>query len=147
MVHRKKHNATRLISPPFNFPVYKSHQWITSSPTALVQSPVDLSAHSRNCSTEMGEGDGASKVFTMEEVSVHNTDKDCWLIINGKVCTLISDDNSLPYFYSFFCFATFFLQFQGFLDRNVFHLFFVCSLFISYYLFLDSVFCGYVMYS
>ncbi|KAJ6370242.1 hypothetical protein OIU76_028507, partial [Salix suchowensis] len=27
---------------------------------------------------------GDSKVFTFEEVSVHNNHKDCWLIINGK---------------------------------------------------------------
>ncbi|XVE81377.1 hypothetical protein DITRI_Ditri15bG0058700 [Diplodiscus trichospermus] len=28
---------------------------------------------------------GARKVFTLAQVSEHNTPKDCWLIINGKV--------------------------------------------------------------
>ncbi|KAJ6949071.1 hypothetical protein NC651_003166 [Populus alba x Populus x berolinensis] len=28
---------------------------------------------------------GDAKVFTFEDVTVHNKPKDCWLIINGKV--------------------------------------------------------------
>lgn len=31
---------------------------------------------------------GERKVFTLDEVSQHNSPKDCWLVIDGKVCRL-----------------------------------------------------------
>jgi hypothetical protein len=47
---------------------------------------------------------GNGKVFTLAEVSAHNSPKDCWLVVEGRV----------PFFFSFPIFFTFpFLAMMG----------------------------------
>lgn len=41
---------------------------------------------------------GERKVYTLAEVSEHNDPKDCWLVIDGKVCRIFLRDQNLIQF-------------------------------------------------
>lgn len=51
-------------------------------------SPFCCCFFSGSCSDSIGQMGGETKVFTLAEVSEHNTPKDCWLVIEGKVGAL-----------------------------------------------------------
>jgi len=88
-----------------SLPVYKARQilWL-----ACASSTLWFSIKRKLRNKEMG---GDAKVFTFEDVTVHNKPKDCWLIINGKVRSFIEFSWKI-------CSFLFFCWFYGLISRN-----------------------------
>lgn len=78
---------------PFLLPPCDFHLPLAPSPPLFLTPPVsNLSiSHSLFAVPSLADMGADSKVFTLEDVSKHNTHKDCWLLIGGKVLVICLD--------------------------------------------------------